>query len=325
MSSVVSLLALAVPATTPLLLACLGEMVAERAGVLNLGIEGLMAIGALAAIIVVILTGNLWAGAAVAMVVAAGLSILFGFLTLTLKSDQIVSGVMIALFGIALANFYGDAWSGQTVDGFSQTTLPLIGEYLRAIPVLGEVVFYMTPIDYAAVSLVPVMWYLFFRTGIGLKITAVGNNAKAADTEGIDPIKVRYLCVLFSGALAGLGGAALSLGFTGFWSSNLVDNRGWVAIALVIVARWDPLKALVGAYGFGVIYSLQFGLQGVSEESLPLSEYFANAYSVLLDPVIISTYPFVVTILVLIAFSIGTRTELIQPKEIGKMYFKEGE
>jgi len=325
MSQFISLLELAVPATTPLLLACLGEIFSERSGVLNLGIEGLMSIGALTAIIVVLSGGGLWSGVIMSMVVAGVGALVFAILTISLKSDQVVSGVMIALLGVAVANFYGNNWSGETITTFSQTKLPLIGDFLVSIPYIGELLFMNTPIDYLALILVPISWYILFRTKLGLKITAAGNESKAADTMGIDPIKIRYLTVVISGLFAGLAGAALSLGFTGYWTANLIDSRGWIAIAIVIVARWDPRKALIGAFAFGFTYSLQFGLQGFNYERLPLSDALGNTYAFLFDPIIISTYPFVVTIAMLVFFSIGTNTDLVAPQELAKNYIREGE
>ncbi len=322
MSILVSLLILAVPVATPLLLACLGGIISERTGVLNLGIEGLMAIGALTAVIFAISIENLWIATIAAVIFAAIISLIFAFLTITLKADQVVSGVMIALFGVAITNFYGSDWSGTTIDTFERVTIPIVGDHLTSIPYVGEILFYNTPLDYLALLLVPTTWYLLFRTRPGLQITAVGNNAKAADTEGINPIKVRYLGVIVSGAFAGLAGAALSLGFTGYWTANLIDSRGWIAIALVIVARWDPLKGLIGAYAFGLIYSMQFSLQNTNYENFPLSEALSGTYSVIFDPIIISTYPFVATIIMLIVFSIGTRTDLVAPQEIAKTYFR---
>lgn len=325
MSTIASLAHLAIPATTPLLLACLGGIISERTGVLNLGIEGLMAVGALTAIIVAITFESLLLATIAAVFVSAIGSVIFSFLTISLKADQIVSGVMIALFGVAFANFIGNDWSGQTIETFSQVTIPIVGQYLVSIPIIGKLLFFNTVIDYLAIILALISWYVIFRTKIGLKITAVGNNAKAADTEGIDPIKVRYLAVLASGIFAGLAGAALSLSFTGYWTADLVDSRGWIAVALIIVSRWDPLKAIVGSFIFGFIYSIQFGLQGTNIGNLPLSESLSSVYSVLLNPIIISTYPFVVTILVLILFNIGTRTELIAPQELANTYIREGE
>jgi len=325
MSTLVSLLELAIPATTPLLLACIGEIISERSGVLNLGIEGLMSIGALAAIITVLSGGGLWTGVLVAMLLGGLGSLIFAFLTITLKSDQVVSGVMIALFGVAVANFYGNNWSGQTIQTFSKTKIPVIGDFLVSIPVIGEILFLNSPLDYLALLIVPVTWCILFRTKVGLKITAVGNESKAADTMGIDPIKIRYLTVVMSGLFAGLAGAALSLGFTGYWTANLIDSRGWIAIAIVIVGRWDPRKALVGAFAFGFTYSLQFGLQGFNYATLPLADSFASMYAFLFDPIIISTYPFVVTIVMLVIFSIGTNTDLVAPQELAKTYMREGE
>lgn len=325
MSTLASLAQLAIPATTPLLLACMGEIISERSGVLNLGIEGLMAVGALTAIVVAISFESLLLATVAAVVVSAIGSLVFSVLTISLKADQIVSGVMITLFGVAIANFFGNDWTGQTIDTFDQVTVPVIGQFLTSIPFVGELLFFNTPMDYLAIALAAVIWYALFRTRIGLKVTAVGNNAKAADTEGIDPIKVRYLAVLASGILAGLAGAALSLSFTGYWTANLVDSRGWIAVALVIVSRWDPLKAIVGSFIFGFIYSIQFGLQDIAIASLPLADALSGVYSVLFDPIIVSTYPFVVTILVLILFNIGTRTELVAPQELANTYIREGE
>jgi simple sugar transport system permease protein len=321
-----SILNLAIPASTPLLLGCMGAMISERSGVLNLGVEGTMAVGALAAFITAGMTGSPWLGLLVAMVASMAFVSLLGVFSITLKSDQVITGVMLSLLGVALTTYFGRPWTGQSVPTFDQVTLPLVGQYLVEIPVVGSALFQNTAIDYIAIAVVPVVWYFLFRTDIGLEIIAVGDDPETADTMCIDVARTRYLCVLLSGLFAGAAGAAVSLAFAKLWTANLINNRGWIAVALVIVSQWNPLKAVGGAYLFGVIYALQFRAQDLALTTLmPLSSELGGVYNFVFHPVIMSTYPFVITILVLVLTTRKTRKELRTPQALVTPYIREAD
>ncbi len=326
MSAIVAALAIAIPMTTPILIATMGGIISERAGVLNLGIEGIMAVGALIGIVVTATTGTPWLGFAAGIIGGLVFSSILTLLSVTLKSDQVITGVMLTLLGVALSTYFGREWVGVNVNSFSATPVPIIGEQLRAIPGIGEVLFYNTPVDYIAVLLVPIVWYFLFRTNIGLEITAVGNDPETADTMSINVTQTRHLCVLLSGALAGAGGAALSLSFTGYWTTGLINNRGWVAVALIIVSRWNPLWALLSSYFFGMIYAAQYRAQAVDyNEFMPLSDQLGSLYDVIFHSVVMSSYPFLLTIAVLVIFTYKSRRKLGAPQALAKPYLRESE
>ncbi|MCP4404364.1 MAG: ABC transporter permease [bacterium] len=272
----ISVLVGAVRAGTPLAFATLGEIITQRSGVLNLGIEGMMIVGALSGFMSSYYSQSPWIGVLVAMLCAGLISLIHGFLCITLKSDQVISGIMIVLLGIGLTSFLGESMVGITGYGFEPLHFPLLSD----IPFVGKVLFQYNILVYLAVLLVPLLWWLLFKTRIGLEIIAVGENPATADTLGIPVDRVRYLCVFAGGMLAGLGGAFLSLAYTRIWVDQMTAGRGWIAIALVIFAAWKPQRALLGAYLFGGIEGLQLRLQtagvGVSHHLLQMMPYAAT-------------------------------------------------
>ncbi|PID57998.1 ABC transporter permease [candidate division KSB3 bacterium] len=279
----ISVLTGAVRAGTPLVFATLGEIVTQRSGVLNLGVEGMMIVGALSGFIGSYYSHSPWVGVVAAMLCAGLISLIHGFLCITLKSDQVISGIMIVLLGVGLTSFAGEAMVGITGYGFEPLHFPLLSD----LPFLGEVLFQYNILVYLAVLLVPLLWWLLFRTRIGLEITAVGESPSTADTLGIPVDRVRYMCVFTGGMLAGLGGAFLSLAYTRIWVDHMTAGRGWIAIALVIFAAWKPQRALVGAYLFGGIEGLQLRLQtagvGVSHHVLQMMPYAATILVLLIS------------------------------------------
>ena len=272
----ISVLVGAIRAGTPLLFATLGEIITQRAGVLNLGVEGLMIVGALGGFMGSYYTHSPWIGVIVAMLCAGLLSLVHGFLCITLKSDQVVSGLMIVMLGVGVTSFFGEAMVGKTGYGFDPVEIPLLSK----IPFLGDVLFHHYSLVYLAVVLVPVIWIFLFKTRLGLEIISVGESPVTADTLGIPVERIRYLCVFLGGMLAGLGGCFLSLAYTRIWVDQMTAGRGWIAIALVIFAAWTPQRALWGAYLFGGIEGLQLRLQaagvGVSHHLLQMMPYVAT-------------------------------------------------
>ncbi|WP_210281525.1 ABC transporter permease [Pseudochelatococcus contaminans] len=274
-----------ISAATPLLLAASGELVVERAGVLNLGIEGMMLMGAMAGFAVTLLTGSHIAGLAAAAAAGMAMALVFAFLTLTLSANQVASGLALTIFGIGLSALIGSAYVGQPVAALPK--LDVAG--LSDLPVIGPLLFRHDFLIYFSIAMVPVLWWYLNRTRAGLRLRAVGESAEAAHALGHPVIAIRYGACLFGGLMAGLGGAFLSLSYTPMWAESMTAGRGWIALALVVFAAWRPWRLLVGAYLFGGVGIFQLHAQGAW--GLP-SELF-------------SMLPYVATILVLTVISAG--------------------
>jgi general nucleoside transport system permease protein len=302
----VAVLAAAVRAGTPVLFATLGEIFAERAGVLNLGIEGMMLASALAGFAVTAQTSNPWIGAAAAAGAGGCLSVIHAFLSVTLRANQVASGLALTIFGTGMSAFLGRGYVGVPGSGFQATPVPLIAQ----IPVLGPILFQQDPLVYLSYAAVPVAWYVLYRTRWGLEIRAVGEHPEAADAMGVDVARVRYACVIAGGMLAGLGGTFLSTAYTSMWIENMTAGRGWIALALVIFATWDPVRAVVGAYLFGGVNALQLHLQATGT-SLP-------TYLLLMAP-----YVFTIVVLV-IATQETARKRLGTPAALSVPYTRTG-
>jgi ABC-type uncharacterized transport system permease subunit len=274
-------------AATPLLFAALGELVVERSGVLNLGVEGMMVMGAVCGFGAALYSGSAWVGLFAAMAAGMVMSLLFGFLTLTLVSNQVATGLALTLLGLGLSGQIGEAFVGQP-----GVKLPSIGGIDPLIP-------------FGVVLTAAVSWFLF-RTKAGLVVRAVGDSHASAHALGYDVIKVRYACVLFGGACAGVAGGYLSLVYTPQWIENMTSGRGWIALALVVFASWLPWRTLLGAYLFGTISILSFVVQtkgwGIPSQFL-------------------SSLPYLVTILVLVIIS-GNRMMMRKntPASLGRPF-----
>ena len=249
--------AAAVRAGTSVLFATLGEIFAERSGILNLGVEGMMLVGALAGFVTTARTGSPWLGVLAAGTAGGLLSLIHGVLCVTLRANQVASGLALTIFGTGLSASLGKGFIGVPAAGFHQVAVP----WVSGIPFLGPVLFQQDPLVYLSYLLVPAAWYALYRTRWGLDIRAVGENPEAADAMGVDVARIRYACVAVGGVLAGLGGTFLSTAYTSMWIENMTAGRGWIAVALVIFATWDPLRAVVGAYLFGGVNALQLNLQ----------------------------------------------------------------
>jgi simple sugar transport system permease protein len=260
----ISILAVTIQAGTSLVYATIGEIFTERAGILNLGLEGIMIMGAVTAFAGVFHAQSLFVGLLVAVLVGALLASIHAFLTITMRTDQVVTGLALTLFGSGLASFLGQRLGpegrplvGEVGPKFTKVALPLLSD----IPVIGEPLFRQDPMVFGMYLLVPLAWYYIYKTRPGLHLRAVGESPATADAMGINVARTRYLYTILGGMLIGLGGAHLSLAYTPGWTENLTGGRGWIAIALVIFATWDPLRALVGAVLFGSVNAIQFRLQ----------------------------------------------------------------
>jgi len=243
---------------TPLLFAAMGEIIAELSGVMNLSIEGLMMVGAMAGFVVSRLTGNLWFGVAAGVLGGAFLALLFGLLTINLRMHQVVTGLAVVLFGEGVARFLGEPYVGQVLPAmFIPIRLPVLGD----LPFVGPILFNQNILVYFSYVLVPVVWYLVYRTKAGLSLRAVGERPRAAEIVGVNVYRVRHVAVMLGGALAGLAGAFLSVGWLNGWTEGMTAGRGWIAVALVIVAGWNPAKLVLGSYLFGFTYIMALQTQ----------------------------------------------------------------
>lgn len=291
----IATLAAAITAGTPILYAALGEILAERAGVLNLGVEGMMLVGAVTGFMMAVSTGSPWLGFLAAMLASGFMAAIFALLTITLRANQVVTGLALTIFGTGLSGFLGKPYVGVPLPlSFNPVAIPLLAD----IPLLGPVLFRHDPLVYLTYILVPCLWYFFYRTRPGLNLRAVGENPAAADALGVNVFALRYIYVIIGGMLAGAGGAFLSLSYAPSWLENMTAGRGWIAVALVIFAVWDPVKALLGSYLFGGVDALTYTLQAATKIAIP--SFF------------LKMLPYLLTLVVLI---IATRQTLV--KHIG--------
>lgn len=249
---------------TPIIFATLGEILSERAGVLNLGIEGIMLMGAMTGFLVTFNSGSIWLGVLAAAGVGMLLGLLMAFLAVYLGLSQHVSGLGITLFATGLAMFvyrlhFGSPTVPPIIEPFKQISIPLLSK----IPVIGPGLFTQYSLTYIAWLLIPILSILLYRTKVGLKIRTVGENPVVADTVGVNVLLTRTLCVVAGGALMGIGGAFLTLAHQNMFLIDVIGGRGWVAIAMVIFGNWDPFKGALGALIFGFLDGLQLRLQGV--------------------------------------------------------------
>ena len=259
---------------TPLLLATLGEIYSERSGVLNLGVEGMMILGAVSAFATAFITGNPWLGMLVAGLAGAVASLVHGFVSITLRANQVVSGLALTMAGLGLSGLFGKGFEGEPLNA----TIPNISvPVLREIPYLGEILFVdQNPIVYIALALTPVLSFVLFHTSIGVTIRSVGENPSAADSSGINVWFVRYGCVTFGGILAGFAGGYLSIAYRPAWTQGMTNGMGWLVIALTIFASWNPSRGLFGAFLFGALMHLSYRLQPwVAPELLKMMPYGA--------------------------------------------------
>lgn len=306
MDALTALLAAAVSAGTPLLYAALGEILCERSGVLNLGIEGMMLTGAVCGFLVAVETKSPGAGVAAAMLAGGVLAAVHAFMAVTLRVNQIISGLALALFGTGMSSYLGKHLIGVPLP-INPVPLPIPG--LADIPHIGPVFFRQDPLVYGSYLLVPLLWFWIHRTRPGLHLRAVGENPATADAMGVRVHRVRYASIFTGGMLAGLGGAYLSLFYAPCWVENMTAGRGWIALALVIFAVWSPLRAMAGAWLFGGIEVLGFRIQVLGAA---------------VSPFFLKMLPYLFTIIVLVLFTAWSRRRRIgAPEALGLPYERE--
>lgn len=279
------ILAAAVQAGTPLLYATIGEIITQRSGVINLGVEGMMIIGAFTGFITLYTTANPWLAFLLSGVGGGCVALLHGVACLNFRSNQIVSGLTLTIFGVGLADFLGNRYIGSLTDGFVPVDFP----FLSAIPVFGPVFFQQDVLVYISFMLLPGTWYLLRRTRLGLSLRAAGENPAALAASGISPVRVRWIGILLGGFLVGLGGGYISLAYTHQWTHSITAGRGWIAVALVIFAYWRPGRALLGAYLFGGIWVFQLRLQAMGTV-IPSHVLSMLPYVLTLAALLVSSY-----------------------------------
>jgi len=257
----IAVLAGTIVSATPLLFSAMGEIIAELSGMMNLSIEGLMMVGAMSGYAVSSLTGSLWLGVVAGVLGGAFLALLFGLLTINLRIHQVVTGLAMGLFAEGVARFLGRPFIGQALPAmFIPIHLPVLGD----VPFVGPIFFNQNVFVYFSYVLVPVVWYVVYRTKVGLSLRAAGERPRAAEVVGVNVYRVRHVAVMLGGALAGLAGAFLSIGWLNGWTEGMTAGRGWIALALVIVAGWNPGKVILGAYLFGFTYIMAVQTQTIT-------------------------------------------------------------
>ena len=291
-----------ITAATPLLLAAIGELVAERSGVLNLGVEGMMALGAATGFVAAQITGSAALGVLAAMLAGVALSGLFAALTLGLAANQVATGLAITLMGLGLSGLIGQDYIGQPGLKLEAIEIP----FLTDLPLIGRLLFGQDPLTYLSIALTIGVGWMLFRTRAGLALRAVGDSAASADATGLPVRRIRLLAVLFGGACAGLAGAYLSVVYTPQWVEGMTAGRGWIAVALVVFASWRPWRAFAGAYLFGAVLILQFHLQ---------------AMGVAMPSQLLSALPYLATIAALVIISRDRRfTAANTPASLGRAF-----
>ncbi|NPV56656.1 MAG: ABC transporter permease [Anaerolineae bacterium] len=303
---------------TVLLFATLGELFTERSGVLNLGLEGMMLIGAMSAFSVTVATGNPWLGLVVAMLAAGLISLIHGFITITLQSDQVVSGLSVSFLGTGLSLVLGEGLSkAGTISLLPKFTIPLISQ----VPILGDIFFTnQSVMVYIGYLLVPLSWYYINRTRPGMHLRAVGEFPAAADALGINVYAQRYFYTFVGGIMCGLAGGTISLAISPGWFSELTTaGQGWIAVGLVIFSQWDPYRAMLGAYTFGALRRLILDIQGPTMLLGFSNPFYYNPYY----GFFLQMLPYAFTIIVLVLGSReAMRKRMGAPAALGLPYIR---
>ncbi len=279
-----------ITASTPMILACSGEIITEKSGALNLGVEGMMIMGAVVGFYTSFHTGNSWLGLGSGIIAGMAMSMIFALLTIFLHANQVASGLALSIFGVGLSSLVGHELVGKNIN--------LIEPIYHNLDIVAIISF----------GLVILVWYFLNKTKSGLILRAVGEDHASANALGYDVIKIRFAAILFGGACAGLSGAYLSIIYTPLWSPMMTAGRGWIALALVVFAAWRPLRALFGSLLFGGITILQLHAQG---------------FGVPVPSQLLSAMPYIMTIFALIFLSLNKKNNLNAPKDLGIVFMKQ--
>ena len=307
MEFLIQLLIATVEMGTPLLLATLGGVISERAGVINLGMEGLMLVGALTAFVVMLHTNSALVAVCAAALAGGLVTMLHGLVCIMLRANQIASGLALTLFGTGLSGLFGSNLVGKTFKPIEDIPIPLLNQ----IPVLGTVFFNQDMLVYFSYFSVLITWWLLFHTRLGLNIRSMGEAPEVCDTLGLSVLAYRFWCLVAGGGMIGIGGAYFSIALNPYWVDFITAGRGWIAIALVIFALWHPLKAMAGAYLFGLALALELRLQ-----TLGLN----------VSPYLLKMMPYMLTIFVLTGVTIkNSRRDIrVMPASLGEVFFRGG-
>lgn len=299
---VVPIILTVITAATPLVFAGIGELVTEKSGVLNLGVEGMMLVGAVSGFITALVTGNYFLAVGAAALAGAIMAFLFGVLTLSLMANQVATGLALTLFGVGLSALMGQEFVGEPIAALSKLNITGLSD----LPFIGPIIFGQDVLVYLSFAMVALVSWFLYKTKAGLILRAVGDSHDAAHSIGYPVIAIRYLAVMFGGAMSGIGGAYLSLAYTPMWAENMTAGRGWIALALIVFATWKPGLVLVGAYMFGGITILQL---------------HAQAAGLNVPSQVLSMLPYMATILVLVLISKDeSRIRKHAPACIGKIF-----
>lgn len=289
-------------AGTPLVFAALGELIAEKSGVLNLGVEGMMLVGAVCGFAAAAESGSLWLGVLAAALAGGAMSMVFAVLTLTFQANQVASGLALTIFGIGLSAYIGLDYTSIALAGIQPVHIPVLSD----IPLIGPLVFGLDPLLYLSFIMFGAVSWFLYRSKSGLLLRGIGEAPDSAHAIGYPVIVIRYLAVLFGGAMAGLGGAYLALVYTPLWVEEMTAGRGWIALALVVFSTWRPARAMLGAYLFGGVTIIQFHIQGLGID---------------LPSQLLSMLPYLATIIVLVLISRDINTiRLNAPGSLGKAF-----
>ena len=300
--TVIAILLATLGAGTPLVFAALGELITEKSGVLNLGVEGVMLVGAVCGFATAAVSGHLWLGVIAAMLAGTAMALLFAVLTLSLMANQVAAGLALTIFGVGLSAFIGLDYTSVALTGLQALHIPMLSD----LPIIGPLLFSLDPLLYLSfVMFFAVTWFLY-RSRAGLLLRGVGEAPESAHAIGYKVIRIRYLAVLFGGAMSGLGGGYLALVYTPLWVEGMTAGRGWIALALVVFATWRPTRVMVGAYLFGGVTILQFHVQGIGVD---------------IPSQLLSTLPYLATIVVLVLISRDINAiRLNAPASLGKVF-----
>jgi simple sugar transport system permease protein len=302
METVIAIALATLGAGTPLVFAALGELVTEKSGVLNLGVEGMMVVGAVCGFVVAAESGSLWLGVLAAGLAGAAMAGLFAVLVLSFQANQVAAGLALTIFGLGVSATIGLDYTSVALTGMQPLHIP----WLSGLPVVGPLLFSLDPLMYLSFVMLAAVSGFLYRTRAGLMLRGVGEAPESAHAIGCPVIRIRYLAVLFGGAMAGLGGAYLALVYTPLWVEGMSAGRGWIALALVVFATWRPPRVMLGAYLFGFITIIQFHAQAIGVD---------------LPSQLLSMLPYLATIVVLVLISRDPRTiRLNAPASLGMSY-----
>ena len=306
MDTTTMILAAAVRSGTPILYATLGEILTEKVGILNLGLEGIMLMGAYSGFVVSMTTGNPWLGILAAFVIGGLMGLIHAFLCVSLNGNQVVSGLALTMFGTGVSSLLGRNYIGVTIQGLQNWSIPVLSD----IPAIGSVIFSQDALVYLSLILVAAMYFFLNSTRPGLNLRAVGDHPHAADAMGLPVVKIRYLYTAIGAGIVAIGGAYMSVVYNKFWAETMTAGRGWIAVAMVIFSMWNPIQAVLGAYLFGGIEALQLRLQAIGTP-IPMAVLLAM--------------PYVITLVVLIIISIrkGAGVKAGAPASLGVPFFRE--